>query len=175
METIERTIERRVIGEQSAIKLAAELVENSIPFEFEPEPYARYWFAVIGDERTALLDAAMGRLGCQLATPYLDALAENTDSLCHINPGPASSCHVCRSNYDLAESDSGWEELSDEGGFGKTPCDLCDSSLAGNRFDFHGFASVLFDKGDREPIHLSGCVDCLHYFANGTEPQGWEA
>lgn len=106
---------------------------------------------------------------------YTEAIAENTDGIVGINPGPASSCHVCRDAHGLAADAPEWEELSDDGHFSAYPCDLCGTLLAGQRYTFHGFVKLLWDQGDREPIHYNGCTDCLVYFANGEEPTTWSA
>ena len=163
-----------IIGTTEARMIASYLVAAGARFTCEPQPFERWQFDV-RDDRSDVLAAAIETAKAQIATPYLDALAENTDGLSHISPGSASSCHICQNKYDLAEADPAWEEQSDEGGFAKTPCDLCGSSLAGDRFNFHGFATQLWEQGDREPIHFLGCFDCLCYFANGTTPEGWEA
>jgi hypothetical protein len=59
------------------------------------------------------------------------------------------------------------DELPDEGGISRHPCECCGSGLAGTRYAAHGF-----DAHD-ELNHLEVCVDCLCYIANGDEPETW--
>ena len=157
----------KIFGTDFAAVIANKLIGNGARFTCEPQPFDVWEFTVRDDRRAALRKAAAG---APIATDYLIAVAEHTVGMQQISPGLASSCEECQSDYDLAETDPAWEELGDEGRFSKWPCELCGSGMAGNRYTFHSQ-----DSSSRETLHLSGCVDCLHYFANGTEPERWEA
>ncbi len=56
--------------------------------------------------------------------------------------------------------------LDDE--FSVNDCDSCRSSLAGARHPAHGY--VTLSDGRREFVHMSVCVDCAMYHANGELP-----
>jgi len=59
-------------------------------------------------------------------------------------------------------------EVEEDGGFSWAACDLCGSTLGGDRFAAHGFTP------EGKLIHLDICMDCLQYLANGTIPEEWE-
>jgi hypothetical protein len=68
-----------------------------------------------------------------------------------------------------------WEagEIVEEPHFSWSHCDTCGSALGGDRHDGHGILESGESKG--EMVHLSMCVDCLLYFANGDLPDQWES
>lgn len=98
-----------------------------------------------------------------------------------VAPGTAACCGECLSDYgieDTGDVDAMQEELyaqPDEGNFSNSQCDSCGSNLAGDRFTAHGLP--IDDKGaldyERDLYHLSICVDCLLYWANGDVPEQW--
>jgi len=59
------------------------------------------------------------------------------------------------------------QEIAGEASFSWSDCDSCGSGLGGDRLPAHGLNSK------EELVHLRVCVDCVHYIANGGEPEGW--
>lgn len=53
--------------------------------------------------------------------------------------------------------------------FSWSPCDLCNTTLGGNRHDATG-VSVAYE----EVLELHVCTDCLIYMANGELPEDWQ-
>ena len=77
---------------------------------------------------------------------------------------PGTAAEVC------GECESDGEEYN-EGSFSWSDCDSCGSTLGGDRHPAHG---IVQSDGDTLPkgtiIHMSICVDCLMYHANGETP-----
>jgi len=103
---------------------------------------------------------------------YTEAIESGLAGIDYASPGICPGCQECSDTLDLTfdELDAAIEAGTalDDGGFSWSPCDCCGSSLGGNRYAAHGF-----DK-ERNIIHLDICVDCLHFLANGDEPENWE-
>ena len=68
----------------------------------------------------------------------------------------------------LCEGSEQCEGETEEGSFSWHSCDICGSSLGGDRFPAHAVDA----NGDIE--HFDICTDCLLYLANGEEPETWE-
>ena len=87
-----------------------------------------------------------------------------------INPGLCFTCHDCASQFGYDECTDEFEEaiengtVCDEGGFSWQNCDVCGSSLGGDRYAAHGHDS------EGSIIHYDICCDCLAYLANGDVP-----
>lgn len=89
-----------------------------------------------------------------------------------VSTGLCPGCEECAGDAgvdvselgDLIENGTVWSESH----FSSSPCDICGSSLGGDREVWHWL-----DK-DGEIMHGDGvCVDCVMYLANGDEPEEW--
>jgi hypothetical protein len=90
-----------------------------------------------------------------------------------IDASVSCDCPTCRDRFGYGfTSGRGFERVKfqdaierqdvlDEGSFSWRPCELCGSTLGGDRFIAHT------GRGD----HLEICADCLVYLANGEVPQ----
>jgi hypothetical protein len=85
---------------------------------------------------------------------FTQAVESMLDGLTAVGIGIIESCPEC-------------ENCSDEGSFSWQSCDVCGSSLGGDRHVGHGYSG-------ENLIHFDMCVDCLMYLANGEEPEIWE-
>lgn len=74
-------------------------------------------------------------------------------------PGICPTCDECQTQFGLSEEEikTMLEDgtLVDEGGFSYHNCDICHSSLGGDRYCAHEIAE------NGELIHLDICCDCL--------------
>ena len=73
------------------------------------------------------------------------------------------------------EPDEEYSERTNEPSFGHLPCDTCGTHLGGYRSVAHGWPE---DKPIQEcsagdVYHLSICVDCRMFIANGELPTEW--
>lgn len=59
-------------------------------------------------------------------------------------------------------------EYAEDGGFSWSDCEICGSTLGGDRFPWHAIGS------DGRILHGTCCADCTVYLANGEEPEGSE-
>ena len=77
----------------------------------------------------------------------------------HFSSGPCGSCPACQDSYGLDQEEltEGIQEGSiiDEGGFSWQPCELCGSTLGGNRYAAH------YRDDNNDIIHLDICADCM--------------
>lgn len=82
----------------------------------------------------------------------------NTE-LKHFSSGLCSGCSDCQDSYDMSEKELETEisngEIFDEGHFSWYACELCNSTLGGNRYAAH------YRDDDNEICHIEICVDCL--------------
>lgn len=92
---------------------------------------------------------------------FLKAVAHYLKGIKRTHHGYAEGCPDCPEEQDP-------EKNPDEGGFSRSDCDSCGSSLGGGRYAAHGF-----DDKTGELYHLDICVDCLAYHANGEVPEEW--
>ena len=97
---------------------------------------------------------------------FTDSIEHELEGIRGVNPGIAAKC--CDTCTCYCEQDPC--ECIDEGGFSWSACDSCGSTYGGDRYDAHGFI-----EDDNSVIHLSICVDCLCFHANGDEPEIWSA
>jgi len=107
------------------------------------------------------------------------AIAHHCDGL-HIATGTAACCSECLSENDIEDTgdiDAMQEELyaiPDEGNFSSAQCDSCGSNLAGDRHTAHGWRQEEKLDSDSNLYHLTICVDCLLFHANGDLPETWQ-
>ena len=90
-------------------------------------------------------------------TGFADGLTLGTGS-------DGEDCPACdgMGSRDYVDGDEVGE--GPEPGFSWSPCEICGSSLGGDRHAFHALSSG-------ELVHLDGCTDCVMYVANGEEPE----
>ena len=86
-----------------------------------------------------------------------------------VNPGLYGGCPDCQSAYGMEPREFYRAvhkdyTVEDEGGFSWYNCELCNSSLGGNRYAAHASKKTA-DKW--EHTHLDICEDCLFATANG--------
>jgi len=86
---------------------------------------------------------------------FTEAVERGLKGFTHESVGTIPDCGEC-------------SEGEDGGFFSWSACDVCDSSLGGDRHAAHACDE------DGNVIHLDICVDCLVYIANGEEPEIWE-
>lgn len=81
-------------------------------------------------------------------------------TLTFMSTGLCAGCEVCRQNHRYQSLDDFDVDISsgvvcDEPSFSWQPCELCGSTLGGDRYSGHG----------REPndniVHVEICLDCL--------------
>ena len=102
---------------------------------------------------------------------YTDSVQICTGGLQSVNPGMAACCPEC--NPDDLEQDALAEQ--DKPSFSWRGCDTCGSSLGGDSSAGHGFLVDKDPTNDAALVHLRMCTDCVLYFANGDEPDTWQA
>lgn len=83
-------------------------------------------------------------------------------------------CGECLYAYDIcckhkAEYMMENNQIIEEPNFSWSPCDLCQTSLGGDRHIAHGLDE------NYDEIHLEICTDCLMYISNGELPEDWES
>ena len=114
---------------------------------------------------------------------YTKAVEHYCEGLKDVNPGSVACCPICldefgievedgfivKDNVPYFDQDAAQDIMyQEETSFSRQQCDTCGSQLGGDRSNGHGF-----DNND-EVVHLSMCVDCVMFFANGDEPETWE-
>lgn len=87
---------------------------------------------------------------------YAERVEKNLEGIEHVSEGPCPGCETCGLPEDAEEYDC-------EPGFSWSACEVCGSSLGGDRHPFHGIL-------DGKLLHLEGCTDCALYIANGQLP-----
>ena len=91
--------------------------------------------------------------------------------------GVCSGCSECADNLgiSLRKLRATWSTGDHSGslGFSWSECDLCGSSLGGDREAFHGYIRLPDKLGRmrRKLFHGAVCVDCVMYLAYGEEPE----
>jgi hypothetical protein len=70
-----------------------------------------------------------------------------------IHSGPSCLCNECCFSFDTDQQ----EEMLDEGSFDWSPCELCGTTLGGDRWAAHGVTE------DDDVIHFDICTDCLSH------------
>jgi ferredoxin len=102
---------------------------------------------------------------------YTDAVARglarlgDTTPSSSVCPGVCPSCTTCACELGF-ESVAAYADPF----FSWRPCDICGSSLGGNREVYH------YLRGENRTIEhgASMCTDCVVYLATGDEPTEWE-
>lgn len=113
---------------------------------------------------------------------YTKAFDHYTEGLEAISAGPSPGCEDCASNWGFrcvrsfsAAYEAG--EIEPEPSFSWRPCDLCGTTLGGDREEWH--ALIPNEDGTlkgAEMIHgNNACMDCVVSLANGDEPEEWRA
>lgn len=82
----------------------------------------------------------------------------------HVASGPCPGCDECLElpeGAEIGDPSSEWCDLASEPHFSRSACDVCNSTLGGNRYPAH---ALFRDDGGREQrVHLDICEDCLMY------------
>ena len=108
----------------------------------------------------------------QAQQAFIDAIARNTEGLTAVSTGLCPGCPECAFDYCLPQDafDASYEVgMPNEPHFSRQPCDLCGSSLGGDREVWHAL------DADGELVHGDGvCGACVDYLANGNLPKDWE-
>lgn len=94
---------------------------------------------------------------------FTEAVRKNTGDLEAFSVGACPGCSTCGLAEDSDEHD---RAAAEEPCFSWAPCDSCGSTFGGNRHPAHCLWGGEVD-------HLDVCEDCLHYHANGDEPEEW--
>lgn len=105
---------------------------------------------------------------------FVQAFERHTKGLEAISSGLCASCSDCQSTFDASEKKLAKlidEGLSNEGGFSRSGCDTCCSSLG--QLLYAGHALIEID-GKKVLTHLDLCEDCILFIANGDIPNSWE-
>ena len=105
----------------------------------------------------------------QKESAYAAAVRENTAHLTAVSTGGLlPDCDTCDIECTGREGcEPGGVCYCDEPWFSWSPCDVCGSTLGGDREVGHGI-----DKNG-DFMHLHACTDCVIYLANGDEPEEW--
>lgn len=106
------------------------------------------------------------------ASLYLRAFEDRTEGMHALSAGVCDACPECMDRFGIkspAEFVDGVRNWTvyDEGGFSWHDCDLCGSTLGGDRYVYHWVASGRLEHGD------DACSDCVMMLANGEEPEDW--
>lgn len=101
---------------------------------------------------------------------YTESVARNLEGLEAVSTGPCPGCPDCARarGMEVADYDKAYEagEVEPEASFSWRGCEICGSTLGGDREEWHAIGS----KG--ELLHFNAaCVDCVVYLANGDEPE----
>ena len=99
---------------------------------------------------------------------YTETVDRNLEGIEGLSAGACPGCDECPDCDNPDDPGDDWYDLADEGGFSWSSCDSCGSNLGGDRHSAHGFYKDA--GGQRQPIHLDICCDCLMFLANGDEP-----
>ena len=92
---------------------------------------------------------------------YTAAVDRCTRGLTFVSVGASAQCSECGDDGDSAN----------EGFFSWQACDLCGSTLGGQRYPCHAIMDAEMKPWHGELWHGACCVDCLLYFANGDLPE----
>lgn len=105
-----------------------------------------------------------------MSQEYVDRVSTYLKGLEGVSVGAMPGCAEC-----------GWDdpdqEFTDEPWFSWHQCEICKSTLGGNRYPWHGVdpsnAPYLFGpwQGGGKIIHGSCCGDCFCYLNDGTVPE----
>lgn len=126
------------------------------------------YLAQLLDATTSPITLSLNYKGLKMSeqTEFVRAFERGIDGLLCFSAGSAlPECEDCGLG-DISDANENLDayDCASEPSFGWHPCEVCGSTLGGDRFPAHGF----LDSG--EIIHLSVCVDCVVYHANGEVP-----
>lgn len=122
---------------------------------------------------------------------YVQAVTRGLDGLQAVSTGVCPGCSTCAHEHDYADDhddpartlaafEDAWRsgKLRGDGDshFSWSPCDICGSSLGGDREIWHAIAGAPGEKlAGRSIEHFdNACTDCVIFLANGDEPEGWD-
>lgn len=95
----------------------------------------------------------------QVTSERRDQVAHYLKGLKHISTGSCPGCTDC----GLPSEPSTLEcDLANEPSFSSMPCEICGSTLGGNRYPIHAV-----NPDSDTVVHLNGCVDCMYYIEYG--------
>ena len=89
-----------------------------------------------------------------IMSKFTNAVERGLSGYTHESVGKSEGCEQC---LEFDEAFFSWQS-----------CEVCGSSLGGDRYPAHAC------DAEGAIIHLDVCVDCLQYIANGEEPEIWE-
>lgn len=85
---------------------------------------------------------------------YEERVARYLEGLKYVSTGYCPGCTTCQEEYG-PEDDGDYPEV--EGSFSWQSCEICGSTLGGNRYPWHAV------NDDGELLHGECCVDCMYY------------
>lgn len=103
---------------------------------------------------------------------YVEAVESGTKGMEGVSTGPCPGCEECASNYGyccIHSYNAAYEagEITPEPGFSWSACDICGSTLGGDREEWHWY-----DREENAVGHGdNACVDCVLFLANGDLPE----
>lgn len=106
---------------------------------------------------------------------YSKAVELGLEGLHAVSTGTCPGCDECRSALGFATTEElrdAWArcEADTEPSFSWRACDVCGTSLGGDREVWHAL------DADNAILHFdSCCTDCVQYLAYGTEPEQWRS
>jgi len=84
------------------------------------------------------------------------------------DPEECGCDYLGNGSWDCGHVDGEDEEpLNDEGGFSWSPCEVCDSSLGGNRYTWHAIIPKDGDVKGGTMVHGTCCEDCVYFINYG--------
>jgi hypothetical protein len=106
--------------------------------------------------------------GCEVAAcRYKRRVDYYLDGVNYFSPGVARNCAGCATE-DMDADDYEELEAGGEPFFSHYPCEICSSSLGGDRHPAHGFL-----ENEDEIQHFDICTDCFNYFHFGETPEDY--
>lgn len=92
---------------------------------------------------------------------YEQNVKNTLEGLQYISSGPCPGCDECLECDNPDDPSMEWYDLAGEPHFSWSGCEICGSSLGGNRYSAHAV-----DKNNNI-IHFDVCVDCYYYIEYG--------
>lgn len=100
-----------------------------------------------------------------MSESFIAAVRHNLEGCKAFSVGSCPGCDACGLGDEPTEREI---ESAEESSFSWSDCDSCGSSLGGDRHPAH-----FLYRGEIQ--HLTVCVDCLLFHANGDLPEDWRA
>lgn len=105
---------------------------------------------------------------------YRAAVARPLEGLTHASSGACQGCADCLDPPECAECGheygpeedwpESWYDSANEPHFSWSACELCGSSLGGDRYPAHAYDTR---EGRDLIVHFDVCVDCMYYLEYG--------